>query len=39
MKPENRTERDAGAVLRGRDPEGFSEEVMLECKGPRWEEV
>lgn len=39
MKPENRVERDAGAVLRGRDPEGLSEEVMLKCKGPRWEEA
>lgn len=29
-------ERD-GAVLRGRDTEGLSEEVMLKCKGPRWE--
>lgn len=37
MEPGNRIERDAGAVLRGRDTEGLSEEVMLKCKGPRWE--
>ena len=37
MKPGNRIERDAGVVLRGRDTEGLSEEVMLKCKGPRWE--